>query len=207
MTLPILNFKLCAFISYYSFPPPFFFLFPPHSPQEPHDCILLGIFLGSLSLREGYICMKWRLLEVVMAHHLDSVALSHFRWATTWTIGISGRLCFSILAPPWPTFSLYSLSVFFFFFFLGPHPWYMEVPGRGWIRAAAAATATATVTLDLSHVFDLHCSSWQHQIINPLSGPRDQTCILMDTLGSVTTEPQGELPTFNLLHPLPDGQM
>ena len=34
---------------------------------------------------------------------------------------------------------------------------------------------------DLSHVCNLHHSSRQHWILNPLSNPRDQTCILMDT--------------------------
>ena len=34
---------------------------------------------------------------------------------------------------------------------------------------------------DLSQVFDLHHSSWQHQILNPLSEARDGTHILMGT--------------------------
>ena len=34
---------------------------------------------------------------------------------------------------------------------------------------------------DLSHVCDLHHSSRQRQILNPLSEARDQTRILMDT--------------------------
>ena len=33
---------------------------------------------------------------------------------------------------------------------------------------------------DLSHICDLHHSSWQCQILNPLSKARDQTCILMN---------------------------
>ena len=43
------------------------------------------------------------------------------------------------------------------------------------------AWTTATATQDLSHVFDLHHSSWQRQILNPLSETRDQTCNLMAT--------------------------
>ena len=42
--------------------------------------------------------------------------------------------------------------------------------------------ATATTMLDLSRVCDLHYSSWQHQILNPLSGAKDQIFILMDTI-------------------------
>ena len=43
------------------------------------------------------------------------------------------------------------------------------------------AYTTATATWDPSHVCDLHHSSRQHWILNPLSEARDQTCILMDT--------------------------
>ena len=41
--------------------------------------------------------------------------------------------------------------------------------------------ATAAVTQNLRTICDLHHSSRQHQILNPLSKARDQTCILMDT--------------------------
>ena len=43
------------------------------------------------------------------------------------------------------------------------------------------AYATATAMPDLIHICDLHCSLWQHWILNPLSKARDQTCILMNT--------------------------
>ena len=43
------------------------------------------------------------------------------------------------------------------------------------------AYSIATAMPDPSHIFDIHHKSWQHQILNPLSGARDQTCILMDT--------------------------
>ena len=43
------------------------------------------------------------------------------------------------------------------------------------------AYATAIATQDLSHVCNLHHSSWQLQILNPLSEARDGTCILMNT--------------------------
>ena len=43
------------------------------------------------------------------------------------------------------------------------------------------AYATAAATPDLSRVCDLHCSSWQCQILNPLSEVRDRTHVLMDT--------------------------
>ena len=43
------------------------------------------------------------------------------------------------------------------------------------------ADTAATAMQDLSCVCDLHHSSWQHWILNPLSGARERTSILMDT--------------------------
>lgn len=43
------------------------------------------------------------------------------------------------------------------------------------------AYTTAIATWDPSDIWDLHHSSWQRPILNPLSEARDQTCILMDT--------------------------
>ena len=52
----------------------------------------------------------------------------------------------------------------------------MQVPRvRGQMGAAAKAYATATATLDLSRIYDLHCTSRQCQILNPLNEARDQT--------------------------------
>ena len=43
------------------------------------------------------------------------------------------------------------------------------------------AHAIAKATPDLSHICNLHHSSWQHQILNPLRETRDGTHILMRT--------------------------
>ena len=43
------------------------------------------------------------------------------------------------------------------------------------------AYTTVTATWDLGHISDLHRSSQQGQILNPLSEAKDQTCVLMDT--------------------------
>ena len=69
----------------------------------------------------------------------------------------------------------------------------MEVP-RLWVESELQllTSTTATATPDRSHVCDLHHSSRQRQILNPLSKARDQTCILIDT-GLVTAEPKQEL--------------
>ena len=75
----------------------------------------------------------------------------------------------------------FNFRAFFFFLFRDTPTVYGDSQARGQIRASAAGLATATATQDLSHVCDLHYSSWQCQILNPLSKARDQTRILMDT--------------------------
>ena len=65
---------------------------------------------------------------------------------------------------------------FFLFVFLGPHAWHMEVPRPGVERELQLlAYTTATATQDPSHVYDLHHSSQQHQILNPPSEARGRT--------------------------------
>ena len=66
--------------------------------------------------------------------------------------------------------------------FSGPHPQHMEVPMLGVeLKLQLSPYTTATGTPYPSHIWDLHCSLWRCQILNPLSGARDQTCTLMDT--------------------------
>ena len=79
----------------------------------------------------------------------------------------------SFLAPPAPRA---------FYFFLGLHPWHMEVSRLGAeSELQLPASATATATWDPSHICDAHHSSQQRQILNPLSKTRDWTLILVDT--------------------------
>ena len=72
---------------------------------------------------------------------------------------------------------------FFFFCLFRTAPMAYGSPlARGLIGAAAAVLHTTTTAMqDPSHVFDLHLSSQQHQILNLLSRARDWTCILVDT--------------------------
>ena len=65
--------------------------------------------------------------------------------------------------------------------FLGLHPQHMEVPRLGVeSELQLPAYATATATPDPSYVCNLHRSSGQCRILNPLSEDREQTLILMD---------------------------
>ena len=57
----------------------------------------------------------------------------------------------------------------------------MEVPRLGvQMELQLLAYITATATWDLGCVCDLHQSSWQCWVLNPLSEARDQTLVLMD---------------------------
>ena len=57
----------------------------------------------------------------------------------------------------------------------------MEVPRLGvTLELQLLAYTTATVMQDLSCICDLHRSSRQRRILNPLSEARDQTRNLMD---------------------------
>ena len=72
---------------------------------------------------------------------------------------------------------LFIIYLFLSFVLLGLHLQHTEVPqARDLIGAVAAeAIVTAIATSDPSQVCDLHHSSWQPQILNPLSEARDRT--------------------------------
>ena len=80
-----------------------------------------------------------------------------------------------------------SLALILFYFcccclFLGLYLLHMEVPRLG-IKSELQPLAytTATATPDPRHVFDLHHSSGQRWILNPLSEATNQTWVLMNT--------------------------
>ena len=80
------------------------------------------------------------------------------------------------------------------FCFLGPHPMHVEVPRLGaQLELQLPAYTTATATSDPSHLCDLHDSSQQCRILNPLNEATDgtwnlmvpsQICFLCATIGS-----------------------
>ena len=71
--------------------------------------------------------------------------------------------------------------IILFFCFLGPHLRHMEVPRlRVKSELQLLACIRATATQDPSCVGDLHHSSQQYRILNPLSEARDPTHILRD---------------------------
>ena len=89
-----------------------------------------------------------------------------------------------VIPPPHPqtgTGFVFWFCLFVCFVILGPHPRHMEVPRLGdESELQLPAYTTATKMSDLSHICDLHHSSRQHWILNPLSEARDQTFVRMD---------------------------
>ena len=72
--------------------------------------------------------------------------------------------------------------LFVCFWFLGLHPWHMEVPRLGLESELQLPACTiATAMQDPSRICHLHHSSQECRIPNPLAKTRDWTCILMDT--------------------------
>ena len=64
--------------------------------------------------------------------------------------------------------------LFIYFVYLGLHPWHMEVSRLGVeLEQQLLAYTTATASPDLSCICDLHHSSWQCRILNPLSEARN----------------------------------
>ena len=58
----------------------------------------------------------------------------------------------------------------------GAYPQHMVVPRLGVeLELKLPAYTTATATKDPRCICDLHCSSWQCWLLNPLSEARDQT--------------------------------
>ena len=139
---------------------------------------------------------------------LQSRLLAFYTWCIVDSIGTCPTLdpLFPESHTPHSPFSLFHRSIFFscfmkvikcyflenvfilssFFFFFG-FCIFMTIPltywgsqARSWIGAVADGCTTATATPDLSRVYNLHHSSRQRWILNPLSEARDWTNILMD---------------------------
>ena len=81
----------------------------------------------------------------------------------------------------WCSLSAAFFLFLFLFLFLGPLLWCMDVPRLG-VKSELQLPAytTATVTWDPSRICNLHLSSQQPWILNPLSEARGGTCVLMD---------------------------
>jgi len=92
--------------------------------------------------------------------------------------------------------------IFILFYFFRATVWHTEVPRLGVeSELQLPAYTMATVTWDPSHICDLHHSSQQRQILNPLSKARNRTHILIDTsFEFISAVPQQELWEFLTLN-------
>ena len=99
-------------------------------------------------------------------------------------VGLMASHCLPPIHPSYPYTDprslLPSCELFIFFFFLGPQLQHMEVPRLG-VESELQLLAHTTATWDPSRICNLHHSSQQCQIPDPLSRARDRTFILMDT--------------------------
>ena len=83
--------------------------------------------------------------------------------------------------PHQPGLCFWQISLSLSLFLLELHMRPMEAPRLGVeLKLQLPAYTTATAMRDLSHICDLHHSSQQRQILNPLSEAGDRTRILMD---------------------------
>ena len=71
------------------------------------------------------------------------------------------------------------LFIYLFLLFRAAPVAYVGSQARGLIRATAASLCHSTATPDPSHIYELHHSSCQHWILNPLNKARDQTLNVM----------------------------
>ena len=89
-------------------------------------------------------------------------------------------LLFFLKNPEFQSQVFYFILFFVFLPFLGPLQRHMEVPRLGIeLEPQLPGYTTATATQHPSHVCNLHHSSRQRRILNPLSKGRDRTCNLM----------------------------
>ena len=94
-----------------------------------------------------------------------------------WHVGSNTKLLFF----SFPFYSFLVCFCLYFFHFLGPYLWYMEVPRLGIeLELQLLTYAIATETWDPGHVCDLRHSSQQCRIPYPLSEAKDLTHILLD---------------------------
>jgi len=126
----------------------------------------------------------------IASHCLSRVPPPFFGGSACWWWNFLGcRNYFSFQLPPGeqvPSHFLLLLFLLFFFslFFVFCLFWatpaaYGISQAMSLIRAVSASLFYATEMPDPSHVCNLHHSSWQCWILNPLSGARDPTCKIM----------------------------
>ena len=108
------------------------------------------------------------ILVIIIFHHLNVYIRDSNKISSTCLLLTPCGLAFKILCT-------HHTHTYIYFVILGPHLRHREVPRLG-VESELKLLAYAIATPDLSQVCDPYRSSWQCQILNPLSEARDQTC-------------------------------
>ena len=109
------------------------------------------------------------------------------------TLGIRQTISLFFLSAS--VYVFHSLVIFFFFKFLGPHPWHMEVPRLGVkTELQLPAFARATAMQDPSRICDLHHSLGNTRSLTHWARPGIEPEISWFLVRFVSTMPRWELP-------------
>ena len=122
------------------------------------------------------VCLMIRnSLHIIDVNSLSGVCVANLPLSPSICLWPSSLLVVSCDAEKFLILVWFRLTTFFFLFFsfwsfLGLYLWHMEVPSLGvQSELQPLAYVRATVMWDPSHICNLHHSSQQHQILNPLS--------------------------------------
>ena len=139
----------------------------------------LNLFLTVLMFTAHRFCLYAFLLYHILKCCFN---FSYIFYMSTFKVQLTYSVPTSAVEQSDPVIYIYTFLFFclFFFPFLGVLLQRLEVPRLGVKQELQPAScATAIATWDLSRVCNVHHSSWQCRIVNPLSKARDQTCNFM----------------------------
>ena len=125
---------------------------------------LISVWIWSHTITDRISEIKYNELKWIKSEHFKNSLRLILYW---------NPICLNKMKVGFPKLGK---EIFFSFVFLGLHLWRMEVPRLGAeLELQLLAYATATAMWDPSCVFDLHHSSQQCRILNPLNKARDWT--------------------------------
>ena len=126
--------------------------------------------------------LHWETYSALPQHQLEASAAAFCNLLFLWAPQSNTQLPSDHTSVSPSILTTLQAGIFFFFFFLGPHPQHVEVPRlvvESELQLPAYTPATATE--DPSCICDLHHSSQWCRMLNPLIKARDQTRILMNS--------------------------
>ena len=138
--------------------------------------------VSSIVCNNLYVKIEWVYLYICMTNSLCSTHETNTTFYVNYTPIQLIFLKIKAIERKWEIakflnfFLIFSYFSYYYIVFLWPHLHHMEVPRLGIILdLKLLAYATATAMLDPKCACDLYHSSWQCQILDPLSETRDFT--------------------------------